>query len=556
MKFLPAIQTQSAFYYAKIVYEGEKYGEAVDAFKLYFKLLGEGKKDEEASELLGESYLNNNDHAEAVQYIEKLPSRTVKINAIYQKVAYLKAIELFNSENYPEAIDLFEKSLKSPMDNLLVADASYWIAESYSIGKRWEDALIYYQKMHRTKSVEKSENYIASNYGMGYAYFNTKEFSKANAYFKDFLEGESKARIPTRDKIDALVRLGDCSYALKKYSDAIGYYDKALESNSPDVDYIYYQKGVVSDVNGKFDMAIQNFKYVVSKFSPSPYYEPSFFKIGQILFEQGNYSASVDQFTDFIRSFPTSALIPEAYLKRAIAYTNLKDNESAIADFNFLISNFPQSPSTPSALQGIQEAYNAVGRSEEFAPLISKYKESNPNASGLEKLEFENAKTLYFDQKYEKAIVLFSNLIKDYPTGVHAVETNYYLADSYFRMGKPETAMTYYQTVLAVGSSSPFYNKALQKTAEALFNSHSYSEAGGFYKKLLYAASNKKEFYYAYSGLMQAFTDEAREGPRLFSIVPVDHKKFNQLQWTSAKFIVFLWCEHSRLPLPLLNGNG
>ncbi len=60
----------------------------------------------------------------------------------------------------------------------------------------------------------------------------------------------------------------------------------------------------------------------------------------------------------------------------------------------------------------------------------------------------------------------------------------------------------------------------------------------------------------AYSGLMQAFTDEAREGPRLFSIVPVDRQKFNPLEWTSAKFIVFLWCEHPRLPLPLLNGNG
>ncbi|MGC1374580.1 MAG: COR domain-containing protein [Anaerolineales bacterium] len=60
----------------------------------------------------------------------------------------------------------------------------------------------------------------------------------------------------------------------------------------------------------------------------------------------------------------------------------------------------------------------------------------------------------------------------------------------------------------------------------------------------------------AYSGLMQAFTDEAREGPRLFSLVPVDRSKFNPLEWTSAKFRIILWCEHSRLPLPLLNGNS
>lgn len=59
----------------------------------------------------------------------------------------------------------------------------------------------------------------------------------------------------------------------------------------------------------------------------------------------------------------------------------------------------------------------------------------------------------------------------------------------------------------------------------------------------------------AYSGLMQAFTDEAKDGPRLFSIVPVDRSKFNPKEWMNAKFYIILWCEHSRLPLPVLNGN-
>jgi GTPase SAR1 family protein len=58
-----------------------------------------------------------------------------------------------------------------------------------------------------------------------------------------------------------------------------------------------------------------------------------------------------------------------------------------------------------------------------------------------------------------------------------------------------------------------------------------------------------------FTGLMQAFTDEAKEGPRLFSLVPVERSKFNPREWTSAKFRLTLWCEHSRLPLPALNGK-
>lgn len=58
----------------------------------------------------------------------------------------------------------------------------------------------------------------------------------------------------------------------------------------------------------------------------------------------------------------------------------------------------------------------------------------------------------------------------------------------------------------------------------------------------------------AFTSLMQVLTDEAKEGPRLFSFVPVDRKVFNPKKWTSAKFRLTLWCEHSRLPLPSLNG--
>jgi hypothetical protein len=57
-----------------------------------------------------------------------------------------------------------------------------------------------------------------------------------------------------------------------------------------------------------------------------------------------------------------------------------------------------------------------------------------------------------------------------------------------------------------------------------------------------------------YTDLLQVLTDEAKEGPRLFSFFPVDRSDFNPKEWIHAKFRLVLWCEHSRLPLPVLNG--
>ena len=56
-----------------------------------------------------------------------------------------------------------------------------------------------------------------------------------------------------------------------------------------------------------------------------------------------------------------------------------------------------------------------------------------------------------------------------------------------------------------------------------------------------------------YAEFLKLFTDEAKEGPRLFSLVPVDRSGFNPREWMRAKFRLILWCEHSHLPLPMLN---
>ncbi|MTJ07413.1 COR domain-containing protein [Anabaena sp. UHCC 0204] len=53
--------------------------------------------------------------------------------------------------------------------------------------------------------------------------------------------------------------------------------------------------------------------------------------------------------------------------------------------------------------------------------------------------------------------------------------------------------------------------------------------------------------------LMQMLTDEAKDGPRLFSFKPIDPKFFDKPKWISAKFQLTLWCEHARQPLPVLN---
>jgi len=56
-----------------------------------------------------------------------------------------------------------------------------------------------------------------------------------------------------------------------------------------------------------------------------------------------------------------------------------------------------------------------------------------------------------------------------------------------------------------------------------------------------------------FNKLIMTLTDEAKEGPRLFSFQPIEPGFFERPKWVNAKFRLTLWCEHSRLSLTALN---
>jgi GTPase SAR1 family protein len=57
----------------------------------------------------------------------------------------------------------------------------------------------------------------------------------------------------------------------------------------------------------------------------------------------------------------------------------------------------------------------------------------------------------------------------------------------------------------------------------------------------------------AFTGMMRMSIDEAKDGPRLFSLQPVERSAFNPNDWVKKKFRITLWCEHTRLPVSLIN---
>src|SRR5690606_32809885 len=119
----------------------------------------------EAREILAQAYVNGNNFNKAIEYIESLPTRNASMQAAYQKATYLKGSDLFNKEDYNQAISFFTKSLSNPVDARYTALANFRSGEAYSILGHHQEATRHYVAVLGSADRELA---TAARYGLGY----------------------------------------------------------------------------------------------------------------------------------------------------------------------------------------------------------------------------------------------------------------------------------------------------------------------------------------------------------------------------------------------------
>ncbi|MFD1139597.1 tetratricopeptide repeat protein [Larkinella insperata] len=501
LAFNKAIQEESAFNHAKLQLDLNNGGDAVKEFTDFLKRYPDSKFENESNELLSEAYFSSNNYGAAIAYIEGLRRRTPRINASYQRITYNQAVNDFNAERYEQALANFDKSLKYPVDADLKNSALFWKAETFSAQRNYDDAIPLYQQVTRNGAAN-AELQGKSLYALGYAAYNKKNYAQAITYFRDFI-----AKSGTSDKQaleDATVRVADSYFATKNYNEAMRYYDNAIAQGRIDRDYAAYQKGMILAFMERDTEAKAQFEKVLSQFPNSRYADDALFQMANVDFEKGAYQASIRGFSRLINDKPKSYLIPAALLKRATASTNLQVYEPAIQDYRRILDQYGGSPSASGALLGLQNALSDAGRADEFSSTLSSYKKNNPGSTDLQKVEFENAKGLYFNEKYQQAITTLQQFIDDNPSSPLIHEARFYLADSYYRTNDLTNALKYYYTVIG-DNKSEFVTRAASRAADIERQQKNYPRAVRNYRTVLAQSKSKNEQSQAVLGLMDTY---------------------------------------------------
>jgi TolA-binding protein len=501
-----ALAEESWFQFAKLSYDLGRSDLAIPELEKFQSAYPNSARITEVKEVLSHAYVNANNYNKAIEYIESLPRRGPAVDKAYQKATHLKGTELFNKERYAEAATIFEKSLQYPIDPAMAGESHYWCAEAYSIGGKYEEAIDHYAAIVAPSSGlptgqagASADIILLSRYGLGYAYYNVKQYDRALYNFKEFT---NKAAKNNNYLADATLRLADCYYVSKSYPEALATYRKVLAMNSPDKDYAHLQAGIILGIQSKYADAAPELQEVI-KTPSSTYKEEALFRLAQLDFEQGKYGPAAAGFTRVIDGSQTSAFLPYAYAKRAASYYNLKDYNKTAADYIYVIEHYTTHPAADGVLVSLQEALNLAGRSSEFDKYLGLVKSANPDAKGLESVQYESAKNTYFSQDYQRAIQRLQDYLAAYPQSLRTVEAKYYIAESHYRLRDYPAALKIYKEI---GSDNTFQmiNKVVARISELEFKSGKYADAVPAYMRLASISTSKKDLYTAWSGLMES----------------------------------------------------
>ena len=494
------IKEEAEYNYLKVLVEQGNNQSAITGLQAYIQNYPNGKYTNEINEFLSDILFETKNYAQALTYIEGLPRTTPKINEAYQKLAFGQGVIEFNAEKYQDAIRYFDKSLSKNLNSNLGDQAKYWKAEAYFHLKDPKAEGIYRELQSSSDRTIR----LKSQYSLGYIKFNEEKFSESLRFFQDFKSGAASDQSMANLMDDANLRIADSYLGLKNMNQSLTAYDEAYRNNKTGRDYALYQKAMVLKFLGREAEAKSNLDQFTRLFGNSRLANDALYQSGSLAMESGNYSSAINTFTNILKNNPNSELVPDVLLKRAIAYSNIGNYNSSISDYKLILNKYGKSDAANEAFLGIREVLSQANRSEEFFEIAEIYKKNNPQNTSVQGLQFESAKDLFFNEKYDKAITAFTQFIDQNPGSVLIPEANYLLAESYAASNNLQMALRYYQ-IIVMGNQIEYLSQAAMRSAVIYANMKNYEEAIQNYLQVTYATSNQRELIVAYEGLMKSY---------------------------------------------------
>ncbi len=533
MEFSAEIQEDALVNYAKLSYEiGNSYEPVSKVLLRYIDTYGNAEHKSEIEELLISSYITSKNYKEAMELLEG--SRKFEDKAVYQKVAFFRGIELYNEGNYPDAKKYFEKSLTQQTDPKYTAKAIYWNSESDYLLNNYDEALVGFKQFSGSAEANSTTEYEHINYNLGYTYFKLKQYKQAANFFDTYTK---KSSVDEVRLTDTYLRLGDSHFITSNYWPAMEAYNKAIKKGGADADYAHYQKAISYGFVKKNDKKISDLELFLKKYTRSTYRDDAIFALGNTYVAENNTRRGIEVYDQLIREVPRSSYVPKVLLKQGLIYYNGNQGDRALTKFKKVVADFPGTDEAVQAVNTARLIYVDLGRTSEYSDWVKGLSFVDVTDADLDNTSYEAAEKQFLEGSATAAITGFQKYLNEFPKGLHALKSHFYLAELLYKKGDKQETITHYQYIVQ-NERTEYTEQALVQLSQIYLENKTYEKAIPILERLEKEADFPQNIIFAQSNLMKAhyqlvhyqetiqYAEKVLENPKIQNDVKSDAQIF------------------------------
>lgn len=514
MNFDPTLAEDAQFNFAKLSYE---LGYDRDALSALQEVDSKSKYYLEAQGLISEMLIKSRDYEKAMAAIENIPGRTPQLREAYQKVAYLRGLQLYRETRYDEANQFFVKSNTEPVDPAVKAACIYWQGDIAHRKKKYDESIKLLNQFltlaKSTRDLPEESSLYTANYTQGYNYLKQANYTSALTFFQESVNAinRNKPYIKSelvKEKIlgDATLRAGDCQFKRNKYKEALDLYNTAVKNKYSGFIYALFQKAIIEGLQGNTTQKLLDLEELVQEYPNSEYADDALFATGITYQELGQLNKATTPFRKIVDSYrDKSNLVVPSLLRLGLISFNQGDMKRSLDYYKLVFSNNPEPAEANSALIALEEIYvDNLSDPDGYARFLETVPGYKIDNYGKDSLNFRSAETQYLNGNYERAIQGFTDYITKYPNGRFLLVSYQHRGESYYELKQYNSSLKDFEYVIGRGQSR-YYAKALQYAALISYNfSRDFEKSYQYYSKLEQVAPDEKTRFDAQLGAMQS----------------------------------------------------
>lgn len=499
MDFDAKIKEDAFLNYAKLSYEqGNPYKSVAEVLQDFLTAYPKSPFYQEINQLVVTSYLYQQDYQGALDYLAKKNSNENR--ELTKDVSYYRGVQLFNLKKLQEAYPYLSAATTSS-DNKIKVSALYWKAETDFQLSNFKKSLDGFTTYKKASGASQIDAYKTIDYNIAYSHFKLKEYTKAASSFTSFIRNTNEDN-PLLD--DANIRLADCYFVTKNYSNAILAYDKVINNLGVGSDYAVYQKAISFGFLGDNSKKISNLNNLVTNYEFTNLQDDALFQLANTYVAIKDNEKAHETYNSLLTKHTKSSYIPKALLRQGLLYYNENNNTQALEKFKIIVSTFSNSKEAREAVTNARNVYVDLGQVDLYAAWVKNISFVNVTDADLDNTTYESAENKFLENNSEKAIEGFTKYIAAFPNGLHALKANFYLARSLSKTEQEEKAAQYYKYVVDQNFSE-FSEESLNKLSQIYLEKEDWENATPLLVRLEQEANYPQNILFAQSNLMKSY---------------------------------------------------